>query len=108
MLLASTFTLGVSQVMLVRFTSSLSLLLSGLSLFPVIINGFTNPVIWNDLADLDVKRVGSIYYYSASTMHYSPGAPILRSYDLFNWEYIGHSVPRLDFGTQYDLTSSRA
>ncbi|KAG8805243.1 hypothetical protein FRC18_006781 [Serendipita sp. 400] len=94
--------------MLVRFTSSLSLLLSGLSLFPVIINGFTNPVIWNDLADLDVKRVGSIYYYSASTMHYSPGAPILRSYDLFNWEYIGHSVPRLDFGTQYDLTSSRA
>ncbi|QRV74008.1 glycoside hydrolase family 43 protein [Ceratobasidium sp. AG-Ba] len=39
-------------------------------------------------------------------MHYSPGAPILRSYDLFNWEYIGHSVPSLDFGSSaYNLAS---
>ncbi|KAG8782895.1 hypothetical protein FRC20_002708 [Serendipita sp. 405] len=103
MLLVSTFTLGVFQAMLLRFTSSLSLLLSGLSLFPVIINGFTNPVIYNDLADNDIKRVGDAYYYSASTMHFSPGAPMLRSYDLFNWEYIGHSVPRLAFGAKYDL-----
>jgi beta-xylosidase len=37
-------------------------------------------------------------------MHFSPGAPILRSYDLVNWEYIGHSVPKLaQFGTKYTL-----
>jgi beta-xylosidase len=70
---------------------------------------FTNPVIWQDFADIDIIRVGDAYYYSASTMHYSPGAPILRSYDLVNWEYVGHSVPRLDFdSTAYDLSGSRA
>ena len=41
-----------------------------------------NPVVWQDFADGDIIRVGDAYYYSASTMHYSPGAPILRSYDL--------------------------
>ncbi|KAG9050774.1 hypothetical protein FS837_002330 [Tulasnella sp. UAMH 9824] len=41
-------------------------------------------------------------------MHYSPGAPILRSYDLFNWEYIGHSVPTLDFGNAYSLVGGQA
>jgi beta-xylosidase len=69
---------------------------------------FTNPVVWQDFADGDIIRVGDAYYYSASTMHYSPGAPILRSYDLVNWEYAGHSVPRLDFDdTGYDLTGGR-
>ena len=70
---------------------------------------FTNPVIWQDFADGDIIRVGDAYYYSASTMHYSPGAPVLRSYDLVNWEYAGHSVPRLDFGSEaYNLNGGRA
>ncbi|MFI7542180.1 family 43 glycosylhydrolase [Actinoplanes sp. NPDC049599] len=70
---------------------------------------FTNPVVWQDFADGDIIRVGDAYYYSASTMHYSPGAPILRSYDLVNWEYAGHSVPRLDFDSgAYDLSGGRA
>jgi beta-xylosidase len=70
---------------------------------------YTNPVVWQDFADGDIIRVGDAYYYSASTMHYSPGAPILRSYDLVNWEYAGHSVPRLDFDSgAYDLTGGRA
>lgn len=58
---------------------------------------YTNPVLWEDLADIDIFRVGDEYYYSASTMAFSPGAPILKSGDLVNWQYIGHSVPRLDF-----------
>ncbi|MFC7279206.1 cellulose binding domain-containing protein, partial [Paractinoplanes rhizophilus] len=70
---------------------------------------FSNPVVWQDFADGDIIRVGDVYYYSASTMHYSPGAPILRSYDLVNWEYAGHSVPRLDFDSAaYDLSGGRA
>jgi beta-xylosidase len=64
---------------------------------------FRNPVLWEDLADLDILRVGDVYYYSASNMHYSPGAPILRSWDLVHWQYIGHSVPVLDFGPGYNL-----
>ncbi|WP_050370739.1 glycoside hydrolase family 43 protein [Streptomyces acidiscabies] len=68
---------------------------------------YNNPVLWQDFADIDVIRVGDAFYYSASTMHYSPGAPILRSYDLVNWEFAGHSVPRLDFGAKYDLNGGR-
>ncbi|KAF9472447.1 Arabinanase/levansucrase/invertase [Pholiota conissans] len=68
---------------------------------------FSQPILWEDLADLDVIRVNSTYYYSASTMHYSPGAPILRSYDLVNWEFIGHSVPVLDWSSKYDLTNGQ-
>jgi beta-xylosidase len=70
---------------------------------------FSNPVMWQDFADGDIIRVGDTYYYSASTMHYSPGAPVLRSYDLVHWEYAGHSVPSLDFGSNaYNLSGGRA
>src|ERR671914_721777 len=70
---------------------------------------YANPVVWQDFADGDIIRVGDAYYYSASTMHYSPGAPILRSYNLVDWEYAGHSVPRLDFDSAaYDLNGGRA
>jgi hypothetical protein len=65
-------------------------------------------VLGEDLADLDVLRVNDTFYLSASTMHFSPGAPVLRSPDLVHWEYIGHSVPTLDWGPQYDLAGGRA
>ncbi|KAI0137931.1 glycoside hydrolase family 43 protein [Hypoxylon sp. NC0597] len=70
---------------------------------------FRNPVIYEDFADNDVS-VGpdGLYYFSASNMHYSPGAPILKSGDLVNWEFIGHSVPSLDFGEKYNLTNGHA
>lgn len=69
---------------------------------------FTNPVIYQDHPDLDVFRVQDTYYYSSSTFAYSPGAPVLRSYDLVNWEPVSHSVPYLNFGANYNLTSGRA
>lgn len=61
------------------------------------------PILWEDLADIEVIRVNDTFYYSASTMAYSPGAPILQSTDLQNWEFIGHSVPSLDFGSAYNM-----
>ncbi|TDZ20773.1 putative beta-xylosidase [Colletotrichum orbiculare MAFF 240422] len=70
------------------------------------VSTFTNPVLWEDLADLEVIRVNDTFYYTASTMHYSPGAPVLKSYDLVNWEFIGHSVPELIFGDKYYLNGS--
>ena len=57
---------------------------------------FTNPVLWEDLADLEVVRVGGHYFYSASNMQYSPGAPILESEDLMHWRYVGHATFRAD------------
>lgn len=70
---------------------------------------FTNPVVYEDFADNDIS-VGpdGAFYFSASNMHYSPGAPILKSYDLANWELIGHSVPTLNFGDGYDLVDGHA
>jgi beta-xylosidase len=66
---------------------------------------FKNPIIYQDLPDNEVIRVDNAYYYSASSFHFSPGAPILRSYDLVNWEYIGHSVPALE--SNYNLGGNR-
>ena len=44
---------------------------------------FTNPVLYEDFADNDIfLGPDNYFYYSASNMHYSPGAPILRSADL--------------------------
>ncbi|KAF8183003.1 glycosyl hydrolase [Mycena galopus ATCC 62051] len=83
-----------------RFVSPLA---GALALFPWA-SAFTNPPIYEDLADVDLRRYNDTYYLSTSTMHFSPGAPILRSFDLVNWEYIGHSVPQLaQFGTGYTL-----
>ena len=64
---------------------------------------FNNPVLWEDYPDLDVFRIGDVFYYSSSTFAFSPGAPVLKSYDLVNWTPVTHSVPRLNFGSQYDL-----
>ncbi|GAA4623614.1 cellulose binding domain-containing protein [Cellulomonas oligotrophica] len=68
----------------------------------------TNPLVWQDYPDLDIVRVGDTYYSSASSFHLSPGAPVLRSYDLANWEVAGHSVPTLDFGDRYDMNGGTA
>jgi beta-xylosidase len=67
---------------------------------------FNNPVLWEDYPDLDVFRVGDVFYYSSSTFAFSPGAPLLKSYDLVNWTPVSHSVPTLNFGSKYNLESS--
>ncbi len=69
---------------------------------------YKNPLIWEDLPDPEVIRVDDAYYYTASSFHYSPGAPLLRSYDLVHWEYFSHSVPKLDFDESYDLVDGHA
>ncbi|KAG9225838.1 hypothetical protein CCMSSC00406_0008366 [Pleurotus cornucopiae] len=91
------------------FFSSLVLAVCGLLTTGVAAQSFTNPSLYTDLADLMVIRVNDTFYYSSSTMHYSPGAPILRSYDLVNWEFIGHSVPTLSFGDNdsYNLVNGK-
>jgi beta-xylosidase len=71
-------------------------------------SSYSNPLIWEDLPDLEVIRAGETYYYTASSFHHSPGAPLLRSYDLVHWEYLSHSVPVLDFDSSYNLSGSRS
>ncbi len=50
----------------------------------------TNPIIKTDFPDPDVIRVGDTYYMLSTTMHFKPGAVILRSYDLVHWEILTH------------------
>ncbi|MDQ8735671.1 family 43 glycosylhydrolase [Paenibacillus sp. LHD-38] len=51
---------------------------------------FENPFIWADVPDLNVIRVGDAYYMSSTTMHMNPGVPIMKSYDLVNWEIVNY------------------
>lgn len=54
-----------------------------------------NPVIFADVPDLSMIRVGSTYYMSSTTMHMSPGVPIMRSTDLVNWKLISYAYDTL-------------
>lgn len=49
-----------------------------------------NPIIWADVPDPSVIRVGDTYYMSSTTMHVNPGVPIMKSKDLVNWEIINY------------------
>lgn len=40
-------------------------------------------------------RVGDTYYMSSTTMHLSPGLPIMKSKDLANWQLIGYAYDTL-------------
>ncbi len=56
----------------------------------------TNPILKADFPEPDVIRVKDAYYMLCATMHFMPGGVILRSYDLKNWEIIGHVFDGLD------------
>lgn len=47
-----------------------------------------NPIIKSDYPDVDVIRVGDVYYMITTTMYFMPGGEILRSYDLVHWEHL--------------------
>lgn len=64
---------------------------------------FTNPVIYADVPDIDVIRVGSDYYMISTTMHLMPGAPVMRSKDLVNWEIISYLFDEIKDSPLYDL-----
>lgn len=51
---------------------------------------FTNPLIYADVPDMSMIRVGDTYYMSSTTMHMAPGVPIMKSKDLVNWELVNY------------------
>ncbi len=62
-----------------------------------------NPVIFADVPDMSMVRVGDTYYMSSTTMHMSPGVPIMESKDLVNWKLINYAYDTL--GDNDALTS---
>jgi beta-xylosidase len=64
---------------------------------------YTNPLIHADFPDPDVIRVGDIYYMVSTTMHVFPGATILKSYDLVNWEYCSNPLQMIESNDCYNM-----
>lgn len=54
-----------------------------------------NPIIHADVPDMAMIRVGDTYYMSSTTMHLSPGLPIMKSKDLVNWEIVSYAYDTL-------------
>ena len=69
---------------------------------------FENPVINADVPDPDVIRVGDTFYMVSTTMHLMPGAPVMKSKDLVNWETVSYVFDRLTDTPNYDLLGSSA
>lgn len=62
-----------------------------------------NPWMWTDTPDPDIIRVGDYYYLVTTTMHMTPGGPIMRSKDLVNWETISYLFDEIHDTPRYDL-----
>ena len=54
-----------------------------------------NPLIFADVPDMSMVRVGKNYYMSSTTMHMSPGVPIMQSTDLVNWKLVNYAYDTL-------------
>jgi len=72
----------------------------------LITNMIENPMLWADVPDPDVIRVGDTFYLVSTTMHLMPGAPIMKSKDLKNWETVGYIFDKLTDSPKYDLSAT--
>ena len=66
-----------------------------------------NPIIWADVPDLAIIRVSDVYYMSSTTMHMSPGLPIMKSSDLVNWRLVGYAYDTLADNDDLTLKTAR-
>ncbi|MGL6196316.1 MAG: glycoside hydrolase family 43 protein [Thermoguttaceae bacterium] len=55
-----------------------------------------NPVIWADVPDMSIIRVGDTWYMSSTTMHLSPGLPIMKSKNLVDWDIVSYAYDVLE------------
>ena len=67
-----------------------------------------NPVIYADVPDLSMIRVGNNYYMSSTTMHMAPGVPIMKSKDLVNWELVNYAYDTLANVDAMNLVNSKS
>ena len=68
---------------------------------------YQNPIVRADFPDPDVIRVGDTYYMVSTTMHHFPGATILKSQDMVNWEYCAHPLQQLGSDAAYTLLNNK-
>ncbi|WBS00020.1 family 43 glycosylhydrolase [Pseudoduganella sp. SL102] len=66
-----------------------------------------NPIIWADVPDIAIIRVGKTYYMSSTTMHMSPGLPIMKSADLVNWSMASYAYGTLEDSEAFRLENGK-
>ncbi len=71
------------------------------------VNSARNPIIWADVPDMSMIRVGDSYYMSSTTMHMCPGVPIMKSKDLVNWQTISYAYETLGDNDAMNLVNNR-
>ena len=96
---------GQLQGLLYRLILNSYLLMSVLAAFGAGAQGetFRNPVVWADVPDPDVIRVGDDFYLVSTTMHLMPGGPVMRSKDLVGWETVSYLFDTLNDTPKYDM-----
>jgi beta-xylosidase len=67
-----------------------------------------NPLIHADVPDMSMIRVGDTWYMSSTTMHMSPGVPIMKSRDLVNWEIVSYCYDILDDVDELNLENGKS
>lgn len=107
---SSTTSIAVSSTVVASSKSSSSLAASsksGSSSSAVSLIEASNPNIWADVPDPSVIRVGNTYYMSSTTMHMSPGVPIMKSTDLVNWTLVNYAYNTLDNTSALNLENGQ-
>ena len=66
-----------------------------------------NPIIFADVPDASMVRVGDTYYMSSTTMHMTPGMPIMKSKDLVNWKLINYAYNTLGNNDEVNLENGK-
>lgn len=76
---------------------------------------YSVPLFNADVPDVSVERIPAaendegrdIYYMISTTMHLSPGAPIMKSYDLVNWDIVNYVFDRADISDSFSLRNGQ-
>ncbi|HEY6738971.1 MAG TPA: family 43 glycosylhydrolase, partial [Actinopolymorphaceae bacterium] len=77
---------------------------------------YTVPLFNADVPDVSVERIPAaendegrdIYYMISTTMHLSPGAPVMKSYDLVNWDIVNYVFDRADISDSFSLRNGQS
>ncbi len=67
-----------------------------------------NPIIFADVPDMAMIRVGKVYYMSSTTMHMSPGLPIMKSTDIANWQLVSYAYDTLANMDELNLNNGKS
>lgn len=67
-----------------------------------------NPIIFADVPDISMIRVDDTYYMSSTTMHMSPGVPIMKSTDLVNWKLVNYAYDTLADMDELNLVNGKS